>query len=263
MTIDPFLFDDDHTIARESDPLFGSLVKNAIDFLRKSVDELEKDPKYSVIHFFAAIELFLKARLLAKNWTLILADMSKVKNEEKAILEKFKEGNVSTVGLEDAIKRLKRECELEISPSAKKYFRTIKKHRNKLVHFFHPEYHKDPPYGTYHEIVPEQLSAWYHLNTLLMDEWEELFEEYADEIHELDSMIMANKKYLSAKYDELKPDIEKEKNGALNIRNVRGAGLNQHGMKTCTTFYILATAVCVFIRTIHFTSNVPIVRMKF
>jgi hypothetical protein len=224
MTIDPFLFDDDHTIAREPDPLFESMVKNAIDFLKKSVDELEKDPKYSVIHFFAAIELFLKARLLAKHWTLILANMNKVKNEEQAILENFKEGNVNTVGLEDAIKRLKRECGLEISPNAKKYFRAIKKHRNKLVHFFHSEYHKDPPYGTYHEIVPEQLSAWYHLNTLLMDEWEELFEEYADEIHELDSMIMANKKYLSAKYDELKPDIEKEKKWGIEYKKCSWCG---------------------------------------
>ncbi len=73
------------------------------------------------------------------------------------------------------------------------------------------EYHEDPPPGTYHEIVPEQWSAWYYLHKLLSDEWEDHFRDYAEEFNELDSMIMANKKFLAAKYEELKPEIKAEK----------------------------------------------------
>jgi hypothetical protein len=52
--------------------MFNSVVENALDFLKQSILELKKSPKYSVIHFCAAIELFLKARLMLEHWTLIV-----------------------------------------------------------------------------------------------------------------------------------------------------------------------------------------------
>ena len=218
MRTDVFPIDDNDIADQKPDPMFESLVKNAIDFLKKSDNELENDPKYSVIHFFAAIELFLKARLLAEHWTLILTDINKVKSKELTVLQKFKEGDVHTVGLEKTIDRLRNVCELHIPSKAEVYFNKVKKHRNKLVHFFHPEYHKDPPPGTYHEIVPEQWSAWYYLHNLLMDEWETHFGDYADEFNELDSMIMSNKKYLAAKFEEIKPEIEDEKKRGVEYK---------------------------------------------
>ena len=51
---------------------FDDVVRNAFDFLGRSIDELEKHPKYSVIHFYSAIELFVKARLLKEHWALIV-----------------------------------------------------------------------------------------------------------------------------------------------------------------------------------------------
>lgn len=223
MNIDPFIFGDDD-LDRKHDPMFESLVRNAIDFLKKSVDELEKDPKYSVIHFFAAIELFLKARLLAEHWTLILTDINRVRRKEHTILQKLKDGDVHTVGLDKAIERLRKVCELHIPKKADSAFREVKKHRNKLIHFFHPEYHKDPPYGTYDEIVPEQWSAWYHLHKLLTEKWIEHFGDYSDEFDELESLIMANKKFLAAKYEELKPNIEAEKRNGLKYETCTWCG---------------------------------------
>ena len=41
---------------------FRSLVENALDFLNKAIGELKDGPKYSVIHFYAAVELFHGAR---------------------------------------------------------------------------------------------------------------------------------------------------------------------------------------------------------
>lgn len=43
---------------------FGKLVKNAFNFLDKARREFESELRYAVIHFYAALELFLKARLL-------------------------------------------------------------------------------------------------------------------------------------------------------------------------------------------------------
>lgn len=200
------------TDSSEPDPMFDSLVRNAIDFLKKSVGELEKSPKYSVIHFCSAIELFLKARLLTEHWTLIILDINKVKKRKKeTILSKFKEGDIQSVGMIQAIRRLREICHLSIPKKAEDYFDEIRKHRNKLIHFFHPDYSKEPDFGTLHEIIPEQWSAWYHLQKLLLEKWRDQFSKYEDEIDELHDLIRGNRKYLSAKFEELRPKIEEEK----------------------------------------------------
>ncbi|MEQ4691025.1 hypothetical protein [Providencia manganoxydans] len=57
---------------QNNEQLFNSLVLNAIDFLYSSIDNLDKRPKNSIVDFYTAIELFLKARLMLEHWTLIL-----------------------------------------------------------------------------------------------------------------------------------------------------------------------------------------------
>ena len=53
-----------------NDEMFKSLVENALDFLFKAVSEINDNPKYSVIHFYAAVELFVKARLMKEHCKL-------------------------------------------------------------------------------------------------------------------------------------------------------------------------------------------------
>ena len=43
-------------------------MRNAIEFLQRSMKELENQPKYAVIDFCTTLELFLKARLLKAHW---------------------------------------------------------------------------------------------------------------------------------------------------------------------------------------------------
>ena len=85
-----------------SKQLFRSLVDNAIDFLAKASEELEDWPKYSVIHFYAAVELFLKARLMSEHWTLIVA------KRQDPDWDRFISGNFSSVSLDEASIRLKK-----------------------------------------------------------------------------------------------------------------------------------------------------------
>lgn len=80
--------------------MFDQLVENAIDFLSHSLEELEEKPKYSVINFCVAIELFLKARLLLEHWSLVIED------PQNANITKFLSGEFKTVGIDDAIQRL-------------------------------------------------------------------------------------------------------------------------------------------------------------
>ena len=81
--------------------LFDALVKNAIDFLDSSLDDLEIRPKNSIVDFYTSIELFLKARLMTEHWTLILS------KPENANIDNFRIGDFHSIFLEEAIKRLK------------------------------------------------------------------------------------------------------------------------------------------------------------
>jgi hypothetical protein len=81
-------------------PDFDALVENAFDFLREAIAEFRDKPKYSIIHFCAAVELILKARLLREHWTLVL------RQPEKADLVKFKTGDFLSISVKEAVLRL-------------------------------------------------------------------------------------------------------------------------------------------------------------
>lgn len=86
--------------ARQEKNDFALVVDNALDFFQKALEEFDKKPKYSVIHFHAAIELIMKARLLWEHWTLIIT------RPETANLKSFRSGDFQSVSIRDAKTRL-------------------------------------------------------------------------------------------------------------------------------------------------------------
>lgn len=195
------------------DKLFDQLVQNAIDFIEKSSSQLDTAPKYAVINFCSAVELFLKAMLLSEHWSLIITDIDKGKKNKKINFEQFKAGNFQSVNHKTAIERLRNIVGVKITPNEEEAFIKVQQHRNKLVHFFHPEYTTEPPAeDVINETIPELWSAWYYLNNLLLDECHETFSEYDDKIQSLnDRLIFRFKEFLKAKYEAIKDDIEKKK----------------------------------------------------
>jgi len=71
--------------------IFDSLTRNAFDFLERGISEFDKSPKYSVIHFCAAVEMLLKARLMKEHWSLI------VSKPDQANLARFMAGDFISV----------------------------------------------------------------------------------------------------------------------------------------------------------------------
>jgi hypothetical protein len=110
---------------------FDDVVRNAFDFLVRSIDELERYPKYSVIHFYSAIELFVKARLLKEHWTLIVA------KPDVADKAKFQRGDFQSVGLKDANERLTKITADGLLDEELKCFDGLRQERNQMVHFAH------------------------------------------------------------------------------------------------------------------------------
>ena len=114
---------------QSTDHHIQSLLTNALDFLRESLNDFEKRPKYSVIHFYTAMELFLKARLMNEHWTLI------VTGKGPADRSAFDEGNFRSIGLEDSFESFKRSLREPLDPALTASLKELRSHRNRCVHF--------------------------------------------------------------------------------------------------------------------------------
>ncbi len=214
------------------DKLFDQIVQNAIDFMEKSIDQLDTAPKYAVINFCSAVELFLKARLLAEHWSLIITDIDKGNKNKKINLERFKAGNFQSVNLKTSIERLRNIVGVKISSNEEEAFIKIQQYRNMLVHFFHPEYIKAPVEGVINETIPELWSAWHYLNSLLLEKWHETFSEYAEKIRGLNySLIFRFKEFLKAKFVAITDDIERKKREGIVYEKCINCGFEASEVK--------------------------------
>ena len=180
--------------------LFDSLVKNAIDFLDSSLDHLELRPKNSIVDLYTSIELFLKARLMAEHWTLIIS------KPETASLDGFRVGDFHSVFLEDSIKRLKSVLNEQIEQTAIHNFKALGEHRNQIVHFAHTDY---PDLSAAKAgVVVEQWASWHHLHALVTEKWKEVFSSYQKEFNRIHGRIMQQKDFIKARFNEIKPKID-------------------------------------------------------
>jgi len=187
--------------------MFDSLVTNAIEFLDTSLDNLNKKPKNSLVDFYTSIELFLKARLMNEHWTLIIS------KPENANLNNFQNGDFHSIFLEDSIKRLKNILNEPLSDKIIENFRSLAEHRNQIVHFSHTDYSN----ATKISIVAEQWSSWHYLHQLLINKWKNIFKNHLQEISRINKRMLAEIEFIKAKYEELKPEIQKKIKGGAQV----------------------------------------------
>lgn len=181
---------------------FENLVYNGIDFLEKAMLQLDSDPKHSVINFYTAVEIFLKAPLVHDHWTLVVLDRDMSR-------QKYEAGDFLSVTFEDACTRLGASLNKPLKTSAKEAFDKVRKHRNRMVHF----YHSGIDGKQRDEIKLEQAQAWFELNRFISDIWREQFKPFASKFHRMEQSLIANNHYAKAKYEDLKPKIEGMKKG--------------------------------------------------
>lgn len=184
---------------------FNSLVDNALDFLSRSIDDFGHYPKYSVIHFHAAVELFVKARLMSEHWSLV------VTQRKEADWAKFVVGDFQSVGLEEASGKLEKVVQDRVSKSALQAFREVSKHRNRMVHFFHEAHSVSENEQLRTKIAKEQLNAWYLLNQLLTGPWKDVFEHRLPQINRIDTKLRDHRKYLQVIFNNLESEIKVRK----------------------------------------------------
>lgn len=193
---------------RSAEELFRDLVENALDFLTKAIGELKDSPKYSVIHFYAAVELFLKARLMSEHWTLIVT-----KRREPGWSE-FKSGDFISVSLDEAFARLDKIVNDGLTKKERNAFNAVRLHRNRMVHFAHQVHPPEQGQSLLRTIAREQLTAWYFLHHLLSKRWVhffDVFDEWQEEIQKIDSELMKHSGFLQVIFTQSKDDISSRK----------------------------------------------------
>ncbi|RYD73088.1 MAG: hypothetical protein EOP84_22095, partial [Verrucomicrobiaceae bacterium] len=179
---------------------FQRLVANGLDFLRASVDDLERErPKYAVISFFTGLELLFKARLLSQDWRLCVID------SEKASWEDFTNGDTSTVGFQDAKERLKNLEGGRLGRSEAEVFDNLRRRRNRAVHFYRAE-----DILSKEKVAVEQLVGWNHLFRRLKSVWNTEFEPFASEIDALDDTMRRREDYFPLVFKQRRKELEKE-----------------------------------------------------
>ena len=109
-------------------------VENGLDYLKRAAAHLHDEPdhrdlKYAILHLHAAVEVLLKVRLLREHWSLVF------NNPGKATRAAFTTGNFGSIGLDDAVVRLRDIANVRLTDAARNSFKRLTDVRNKLQHF--------------------------------------------------------------------------------------------------------------------------------
>jgi len=142
-----------------------ALIANGLDFLNKAREELEaRQAKFSVVSFWAAVEILMKVPLVHEHWTLACSG-------KKMERKKYLAGDFQSVTYDEACARLGEVLEKPLSKKTADLFNKVKNHRNRVVHFYHNELGE----GDQRQLLAEQADAWFALNRLMREDWSSLF----------------------------------------------------------------------------------------
>lgn len=183
---------------RRQTEVLALLVENARQFLQKALGELPDDPKSSVIDFYSGVELILKARLLHEHWTLIVA--------RDPHRNRFHSGDFTSVTFDEACRRIDAVLSCPLPDAAFRAFDKIRKHRNRMVHFYDADLVSSS--GRLRGVALAQLQAWYQLNKLMRADWQDVFAPMRDRFAGIERVLHRHRGYAAAKYQDLKAQIE-------------------------------------------------------
>ena len=181
------------------------LVTNAIDFLYVSIESLAERPKHSVIAFYTAVELFLKARLLDEHWSLV------VSRKQEPDWDQFVSGDFQSVTLDEACRALHKVAGTGLTNKEVRAFREVRNDRNKMVHFFHEADSDEDGRKLREEIARKQLIAWYLLHRIIQVRWSAEFSAWSNEIEAIDRQLREHHQFLEVVYDQVRPAIDEHK----------------------------------------------------
>lgn len=190
--------------------LWESLVKSAFDFFEQAVRQHNSKPKYAILHLATSVELFLKARLMAEHWTLIISP------KKSPTFDQLRSGDFVSVTLAESLERLQGvlPSEEKLSKDAVSEFEALAKERNKIAHFFHSGLEADESSKS---IIQRQCRVWLYLHRLLAESWKDTFTGFDAKLKKLDDKMREERKFLKTIFDDARPQLEKHSKAGLPV----------------------------------------------
>jgi len=185
--------------ALDTTAIFRALVANGLDLLRQSAKDLARNPKFSVAHFAAGVEILLKARLFREHWSLILT------RPEKADLTRFVQGDIHSIAIGDALGRLADVVGESFTKEERAALEAVGRHRNQVLHFYHPKIARPEASAL---IAAEQSKAWFYLHRLLVGRWNAHFRGAKRTILGIDKAFRKNRHYLLGRFAAVSPELQ-------------------------------------------------------
>ena len=179
---------------------FDKLVENSLFYFEKAINEFDDEQQFATIHFYAAVELLLKARLFCEHWSLIADNVDSISSED------LLSGNFKSVTLEVANKRLIRIAGAGIQKSGFSHFVRLKNIRNKMIHF-----HSSHPIEDTAALIS---NVWLILHSKINSQWSDCFSKHISNFRETDVKMHKIHRFLKAKFESMKHIFEgKSKSG--------------------------------------------------
>lgn len=216
------------------------LLNNAFDFLKRSIGQFENEPKYSVINFCSAIELFLKARLLKEHWSLVISQ------KKEPNLKNFKDGNFYSEDFKCLIKKINNIFDGDVNQKIESCFNKLSDDRNKMIHFYHSINVPESKEKEIKNLVAKQSEAWNHLMKLF-EKWDDIFLPYNEIINDLDMKMKSyeRRNYLEKVYNDKKRELESLILYGYEIHVCEHCGFNSVKRTNLTTnLYVDECLVC-------------------
>lgn len=172
----------------EIETMRNRLVEKGLEFILRSVREVEKDPGISVSHFAVGVELLLKARIFDEHWSLVAS------KPHAAEWEAMKNGSTKTLAASDLVPALTSLTGTRLK-AEEEVFKKLFIHRNQVLHFVPPP--------TVQLAAAEQFLGWYHLHRLMTEKWPELFRHARMKISEVEAAIRTHDGFLAVIFAQL------------------------------------------------------------
>lgn len=184
------------------DEMWDNLVKSAFDFFEQALKDFkQKNPKYSILHLAISVELFLKARLMAEHWTLMI-------NGDPSY-SKLIDNSINSLSIRTAIDRINNVLVMQehVDQDSSDLFIFLADERNKVAHFYNKDACKDAC-PEQNNLATMEVRVWLYIHILLTEKWKKVFEDYKKQIRDLEESMKKHRQYLGEVYQFKKREID-------------------------------------------------------
>ena len=134
---------------------------NSLRFLLEGIQQIDTNPRQSIVSFWTGVELFIKSLLIEEHWSLIVKDTKNIDHEN------FENGDFVSIDFQHSISLIENIFNVTLDKKTRTAFDMLRKHRNKIIHFTNPQITNKTAFELC-DIFVEMGNVWDELQGLML-----------------------------------------------------------------------------------------------